>query len=461
MKKSWLISRRTFLGGGGSLIALPLLEQMIPSFARRAAAAAPPAGRLVVIHWPTGTCPGVFQPTAANGAALAAGNVGAILQPLAAANVLGDTTVVTNLANKPAEANQAGDHARGTGAFLTCTQPPPQVSPLKDGVSVDYLVANALGTGMRLPGGLFLGTNGGGGAGNNCDSGYSCAYQFNTSWGPNSTPIPEEDNPLNAFNRVFTGYDPGASQAQIQQRLNRKKSILDYSMAQATSLQSKLNPRDSAKLDEYLTGIRDYETRLQAAMMAPACSPGQPPPAGIPADIQQHVKLMLDLTVLTLSCDITPTVTFSYENTVSERQHTFLKTAAGQTVTDGWHIGITHGSAAGNAFATAEYQAINTWFYSQVAYLVGKLKAVTQPDGTTLLDRTIVYSGTELGVGGYHDHRQLRLTVSGGKALGFNPGRHIVVPDPTPLANLYLTFLQTLKVPNSTAFGDSNGTIAL
>ena len=460
MKPSWQISRRTFLGGAGSLIALPLLEQMLPS-GRRAWAATPPKGRLVVLHWPTGTCPNVFQPTAAHGQPLTASNVGAILAPLATANLLGDTTIVTNLKNQPAYANQAGDHARGTGSFLTCTQVPAQVSPLKNGVSMDVLAAQGLGTGMRLPGGLFLGTSGGGGTGNNCDSGYSCAYEFNSSWGASSAPVPEEDNPLNAFNRVFAGFDPGATQMQIQQRLKNKKSILDYSLAQSSSLVAQLNPRDAAKVEEYLSGIRDYETRLEASLNAPACTPGMAPAAGIPADLRQHVKLMLDLMVMTLSCDITPVVTFSYENTVSERQHTFLNTADGKMVTDGWHIGITHGAAAGNAFATAEYQAVNTWMYSQVAYLVGKLKGVTQPDGGTLLDRTIVYSGTELGIGGNHDHNHLRLAVCGGKALGLTPGRHLVMPDPTPLANLYLSFLQTLKVPGVTQFGDSNGTIPL
>jgi hypothetical protein len=404
-------------------------------------------------------CPGAYQPSAANGAALTASNIGPILKPLADAGVLSDTTVVTNLANVPAEANQAGDHARGTASFLTCTHVPAQVSPLVNGVSVDALVAAGIGAGMRLPSGLFLGTAGGGGLGNNCDSGYSCAYEFNTSWGPNSTPIPEEDSPLNAFNRVFAGFDPKATQAQIQDRLKRKKSILDYSLAQAQSLRARLNPRDAAKVDEFLAGVRDFETRLQTALTAPACSPGQPPTT--PSDIQAHVKLMLDLTVLTLNCDAAPVVTFSYENTVSERQHTFLKTAAGQTVTDGWHIGITHGAATGDAFKTAEYQAVNTWMVSQLAYLVSKLKSTVQPDGSTLLDRTLVFSGTEMGVGGNHDHRQLRLSVSGGKGLGLTPGRHIVVPDPTPLANLYLTFLKALNVPGVTSFGDSKGTIAL
>jgi hypothetical protein len=458
MSKPWKISRRTMLGGAASMLALPLLEQMMPT--SRALAGTPLPGRLVVLHWPTGTCPKVYQPTAANGAALTAANIGPILQPLATAGVLGDTTVVTNLANKPAEANQAGDHARGTASFLTCTHVPAQITPLVNGVSVDALVAGGIGKGMPLAAGLFLGTAGGGGLGNDCDSGYSCAYEFNSSWGPNSQPIPEEDNPLTAFNRVFAGYDPGATQAQIAERLRRKKSILDYSLGQGQALRTRLNPRDAAKVDEFLTSVRDYETRLQSVITAAACTPGTPP-NGKPADIQERVKLMLDLTVLTLSCDIAPVVTFSYETTVSERQHTFLKTADGQTVTDGLHIGITHGAATGDAFKVAEYQAVNTWMVSQVAYLVGKLKSVTQPDGSTLLDRTLVFSGSELGIGGNHDHRQLRLSVSGGKGLGVTPGRHIIVPDPTPLANLYLTFINALKVPGVATFGDSTGTIAI
>ncbi len=459
MSKPWKISRRFALGGAASLLALPMLEQMMPI--KTASAAPPLPGRLVVLHWPTGTCPGAYQPSAANGAALTAGNISPILQPFASAGVLSDTTIVTGLANKPAEANQAGDHARGTGSFLTCTPVPAQISPLVNGVSVDALIAAGIGAGMRLPGGLFLGTAGGGGLGNDCDSGYSCAYEYNSSWGPNSSPIPEEDNPLNAFNRIFAGYDPGATNAQILERLKRKKSILDYSLAQATSLRTKLNPRDQAKVDEFLTAVRDFETRLQASLgSAPACTPGSPPTA-TPPDIQTRVKLMLDLTVLTLSCDISPVVTFSYENTVSERQHTFLKTLDGQTVTDGWHIGITHGAATGDAFKIAQYQAVNTWMVSQVAYLASKLKATTQPDGSNLLDRTIIYSGSELGVGGNHDHRQLRLSVSGGKGLGLTPGRHLIVPDPTPLANLYLSFIHAMKMGSVTNFGDSNGTIAL
>ena len=459
MKKRWEISRRTFLGGAASLIALPLLEQMTSSRGRAYAGAAP-AGRAVFLHWPTGVCPkpGAFQPTTPAGGNLSVAQLSPILAPLGAAGLVGDTTIITGLANKTAEAAQAGDHARGTGAFLTCTLPPPQIAPLQNGVSVDVLIAQALGQGMRLPGGLQLGTRGGGGSGQDCDSGYSCAYQFNTSWGPNSTPIPEEDNPRNAFNRVFAGYSPGATAADVQKRLKYKTSVLDYARDQATRLRGKLNPRDSAKVDEYLTAVRDFETRLQAAAAAPQCTPGDMP-TDKPADIREHVRLMLDLTVLTLQCDVTPVVTFSYEHTVSEIQHTFLTTLDGKPVTDGYHIGITHHQ--GDPFKLDEYQAVNTWMYSQAAYLVGKLKGVTLPDGSTLLDRTMVFSGTEMGDGNAHNHRQLKLALFGGKSLGLQPGRHVVVPDPTPLSNLYLTMMQKLQVPNVTQFGDSTGTLAL
>lgn len=456
----WKLSRRAFLGGAGSLIALPLLEQMLPGTARAAGGSpAPVSGNLVVWHFPTSWCPtpGALLAEGATSGPMTAAALGPVFQPFAQAGLLGDLTIVTPCTNPSAYDTQAGDHARGCGAMLTCMKPA-MGQALNVGPSMDFVAAQALGASTKLQS-LQVGTNPEAGAGGGtCDSSYPCPDQFNTTWTDKAVPLPPQVDPGVVFNRMFAGSDPGATQAEQQKRLLYRKSVLDYSLDQQTRLKARLNPRDAAKVDQLLTSIRDYETRLAAtATNSQQCGQASAPAGGIPADVRDHVSLMNALTTLALQCNIAPVVTFSYENTVSERQHTFLTTADGRQVTDGWHIGITHHN--GDPFKIAEQQAVNTWIVSQFVALAAKLKGTAMPDGSTLLDHTILMGVSDMGDQA-HNHSNMRPMLLGGAALGVKTGRLIVNGAQTNLANVYTGVLQALKVP-VTRFGDATGVVSL
>jgi hypothetical protein len=257
---------------------------------------------------------------------------------------------------------------------------------------------------------------------------------------------------------MFDGFDPGASQAEAEKRARYRTSILDYTLEQTDSLKAKLNPRDLAKLDQYYTGLREFELRLENAGAALTCTPGEDP-GGVPGDIRDKVRLMNDLTVLALQCQSAPVVFFAYENTVSNIQHTFLTTAAGDTVVDDWHIGLTHYYEHANPeFRLAELEAVNTWLVSQFTDVARKLKAIETPSGN-LLDSTIMMGVSDMGDEA-HNHDNMRPLIIGGSALGVQTGRLLVNSSKVKLANVYLGVLDALGIPQE-SFGDSDGTFSL
>ena len=466
MSRPLRLSRRTFLGGAGVLLGLPLLEQMT-RFARgaggagggatRAARAGGELKNFVVWHFPTSWTNriGALVADSATTGALTADKLGPVFSSIDTDGLLGDTIIPTNVRNDPAYDDKAGDHARGVGALLTCQQP--QTGDLITvGPSLDHIIAGKISTGARIPS-LQLGTNNNQPTGS-CDSGYPCPNQFNASYSAPGVVAPREIDPGKVFRRMFDGFDPGASQAEAERRARYRTSVLDYTLEQTSSLKTKLNPRDVDKLDQYFTGLREFELRLANSGGELTCTPGEDP-GGTPMDIQDKVALMNDITVLALQCQASPVVFFAYENTVSNIQHTFLTTAEGDTVVDDWHIGLTHYYEHANPdFRLAELEAVNKWLVSRFTDMAKKLKAITTPDGN-LLDSTIVLGISDMGDEA-HNHQNMRPLILGGSALGLSTGRLIANASKVPLANVYLGILDALGIPQDT-FGDSTGTFSL
>jgi len=101
-----------------------------------------------------------------------------------------------------------------------------------------------------------------------CDSGYSCAYTRNISWSDGMTPVPKICDPLVAFNNLFMGFDPKASQADLAKRKLYNKSVLDYVTKDAQSLAVKLGKGDAVRLDQYLSGVRELELQVTQTLQA-------------------------------------------------------------------------------------------------------------------------------------------------------------------------------------------------
>ena len=160
-----------------------------------------------------------------------------------------------------AHGDGGGDHARSLASFLTGTHPLKTAGlGIKAGVSVDQFAAAKLGNATRFPS-LELGIDRGAQAGN-CDSGYSCAYSSNISWRSESTPMAKEINPQLVFERLFAGQLSNENAEAKAKRDSYRKSVLDFALEDARQLRGKLGQVDRQKVDEYLTSVRELETRL-------------------------------------------------------------------------------------------------------------------------------------------------------------------------------------------------------
>src|SRR6185436_17618165 len=198
-----------------------------------------------------------------------------ILEPLAAHRA--DFSVLTGLANHQGDelGDGGGAHARASDSFLTGVHPRKTAgADIKAGVSADQIAANYLGEQTRLPS-LELSCDGGQRAGS-CDSGYSCVYQFNLSWRSETQPMNPEVDPRAAFERLFGNGDPAATLEAAARRKLYRKSVLDYVLDDARSLERRLGEADRRKLDEYLTAVREIEKRIERAEKfgAPKPPPG-------------------------------------------------------------------------------------------------------------------------------------------------------------------------------------------
>ncbi len=397
------LSRRRFLATAGTALALPVLDSLVrgPREARAQTAASPL--RFLTFHIPIGVDRSAWNPTGSG----TNWQLGRSMQALAPHK--NDITCLTGV-DMPG--GNAG-HTCGAGSFLTGIKVDPGTSVA--GTSADQHVANFLAGKTPLRS-LELGTAICNENPNN-EAGYSPVMKDHLSW-LNDTPLPKEISPQRAFDRLFAGANPNATSADVARRKHYGQSVVDTVRAQAKRLQTKLGTHDLAKVDQYLTAVRELERRIGHSMSA-ACQPGTRP--GVPADIQQHVDQMLDVMVLAVQCDMTRVVTFGYEHTVTERTHPFLGVNAG------YHIGVTHcGSndlcdAVGTSYSTS-YVAVNSWLVGRFASLIEKLKKVPEGGGT-LLDNCIVYFSSEMGDGSLHSNQNVPIVIAGRAGGKLQAGR--------------------------------------
>ena len=428
------VSRRLFLGGAAAAIALPHLPTLASTTTKK-------KPRMLAYYVPNGIQMTGWTPSS-EGAEWA---LTPILQPLsdASANVdvKDDVLVVSGLRNDPAKPDGPGDHAAGTGSFLTCAHVYKSESHIVNGISMDQVLANRIGDATRFAS-LQLGIEGGSSNGG-CDSGYSCAYSRNISWAGPHTPLNKLTHPQGLFDLMFGGFDRTASAAERAERQAHKRSILDYVTGDAKHLQSRISAADKHKLDEYLTGLRSLEKSI-----AGQCGPGDSPPETF--DYQQHVKIMTDLMVTAFRCDITRVATFMLNNAGSNRHYPFLGV-------EGAHHEISHHQD--DPQKLADLRTIATWEVQQFAYLLQQMKNFTEEDGTTLLDNSMVFFSSEIEDGNSHRHENLPVLLAGGASGQLDTGRHIRRQD-EPIANLFTAMLDLAGAPVS-GFGDSTSSMDL
>jgi hypothetical protein len=431
------LSRRALLRGGAVVVALPWLDAMRPAMA--GPAKGPEKLRLAIVFGPNGQRMDTWTPKAEGALALSP-----TLEPFEAHKK--QLLVLSGLTIHGGRAlgDGPGDHAREGASFLTCAHPRKTGgADIKAGVSIDQLLASRVGAATAFPS-LEVGTEAGT-AGGVCDSGYACAYTNNISWRTESQPMPKEHRPRALFERLFGDPDAAEGSAARAKRLAERASVLDLVLEDAKRLVGRLGPADRRKLDEYLTSVREVEARL--AKDAPATAVTVPEGLRGGPDVPAKIRLFFDLLVLAFQTDRTRFATFMLGNAGSNLSYGFLEAPEG-------HHDLSH--HGGEAPKLEKVARINRFHAEQVAAFLDRLDAAKE-DGSTLLERTIVLYASALADGNAHAHHDLPVLIAGGGG-GWKTGRHVRFAKETPMANLYLSFLERFGQPDR-AFADSTGTL--
>jgi hypothetical protein len=279
-----------------------------------------------------------------------------------------------------------------------------------------------------------------------CDQGYACDYTSTICWRGDETPMPMEHNPRAIFERLFG--DSGSTDMNVRSaRIREDRSILDSLTAEVASLSSSLGKSDRVKLAEYLDGVRDIERRIRRAEEQKDQElPIVDRPAGIPASYDEHAKLLCDLQVLAYQCDMTRIVTMMMGREFSGMTYPEIG------VPDAHHP-ISHHQ--NEPEKVAKVVKINVYHATLFAYLLDKLQATSDGDGT-LLDHVTLMYGAGMADSNRHAPSDIPIVLAGGGAGTLKGGRHVRFKLDTPLANLHLTLLDKFGV-HIDSLGDSTG----
>jgi hypothetical protein len=451
------LNRRQFLRGVGAGIALPAFASLLPAraFAASASASAAPLGvtatgaplRTAFVFFPNGAIPAAWWPeTGATAAEFAFNSALAGLAPVRrSVQVMGGL----DHANANGGVDGAGDHARGNGVFLTGVRLKKSATDIRAGVSIDQIIANQIGHLTRLPS-LELTCDATRKSGD-CDSGYSCAYQYNLAWKNANTPMPPESNPRLVFERLFGPGAHGERAAAAQRRIAERRSVLDFVLDDTRRMAGRLDSSDRSKLDQYLTGVREVEARVQRAeQFGPNADPDRATPAGIPGSQAGYVDLMYDMMLLAFQTDSTRTITFLLGHDGDNRSFSEIGIAEG-------HHDLSHHQD--NAERIEKLKQIDKWYVDRFAAFLTRMDAVKDIDGRSLLHNSRIVFGSGNADSNRHTHTNLPVLLAGHGGGQLTPGR-FVKHGAKPMSNLFLTLADQAGAKNLERFGDSTGRLA-
>ncbi len=439
------LDRRTFLRGVGAAIALPMLDAMVPAFAATTKSVKTPV-RMSFVYVPNGVVMDNFTPKTAGKNF----EMSRILKPLEPfrEQMLVISGLMDNNANSLGDGG--GDHARAASSFLTASHPKKTGgSDIHVGVSVDQMVAQAIGSETRLPS-LELGLDDSRVVGH-CDSGYSCAYTNSISWSSPSTPLPPEANPRMVFERLFGDVDTSLDAATRARRERYRKSLLDMTREETQKLAGTLGSSDKHKVEEYLDSIREIERRIEKAETdGRTVTPTVDKPAGIPAEFAEHAKLLFELQFLAFQSDLTRVTSMVIGREGSVRTYQEIGIADP-------HHPLSHHRNMPEALE--KLTKINEFHMGLFAQYIAKLQATPEGDGT-LLDRSMILYGCGIADSNRHTHEKLPVVLLGGGNKTIHTGQHLVTKEDTPMANLYLAMMERQGV-HPVSFGDSTAKLEI
>lgn len=447
-ERHFSINRRRFLRGLGACVALPAFESLRPLGAlagpasRLATTATGAPLRTAFVFFPNGAIPSAWWPKGEDKNY----EFSDTLQPLEAHRE--SLQVLGGLDHQAATAGPdgAGDHARGNSVFLTGVRLRKSATDVHAGVSIDQAIAREIGHMTRFAS-LELTCDASRNSGA-CDSGYACAYQYNISWSSPTTPMAPEANPRMMFERLFGAGAPGERAASMKRRQLEQRSVLDFVLEDARAMDRRLAAHDREKLEQYLTGVREIETRIQKAERfgAPR-DPAVDTPAGIPQEYSEYIQLTYDMLVLAFQTDSTRVATLLLAHDGSNRSFPEIGIPEG-------HHDLSH--HFNNEEKIKKVAGIDQWYVKQFARFLEKLRQTKDRDGHSLLDNSMILYGGGNADGNRHTHSNLPLLLAGGGGGTLHPGR-LVRHGGKPTTNLFLTMAQRLGLEKLEKFGDSTG----
>lgn len=418
------LPRRTFLRASGVTLALPLLDCMTPLFAR----ADPPPRRLLIVANNLGVLPRPFFPTTTGRDYTLSPYLSLLAQHRA------DFTVFSGLSHPGVTGGHSADNC-----FLTAARGAFK-SGFRNSISLDQYAADKLGQVTRFPS-FNLGVN--------IDK-----ANRSLSWTRDGVLLPAEDSAPQLYERMFLQGSREAVDRQIH-RLETRGSILDVLQDESQRFRRDLGAADKARLDQYMTSVREVEQRMLTARSWET-KPKPPAPVPPPPDIQdkrmffEKLDLMLSMAQLAFESDSTRIVTIMADAFVTPA----YRLTDQQTTTESYHGLSHHGQAEAKVRQLEQTDRRQMQLLAQV---ISGLAAKSEA-GQRLLDRTMLLYGSNMGDANIHDNTNLPILLAGG---GFRHGQHIAFKrdNNAPLCNLYVTMLQQLGVETE-SFASSTGRLS-
>jgi hypothetical protein len=245
------------------------------------------------------------------------------------------------------------------------------------------------------------------------------------------------------YSRIFA--NANLSDAELKKLIADRQSVLDFLKDDISRLQGRVSSEDKAKLEAHLGGIRNIEQGL--ANSANACKPLM-----MPAKYDVHAmdkfpdaaKLQMDLMLLAQTCGMTRVSTFMFANADSWQYYPWI--GVNEEHHELSHTGNT------DAVATEKLVKINVWHTEQFKYMLDALAAVQEPDGSTMLDSSLILWGNELGAGNTHTYKNIPWVLAGGAGGYFKMGRQMNYKD-QPHNNLLVSVCNAMGFDDVQTFG--------
>ena len=437
------LARRTFLRGLGTTLALPFLESMLPARGGRAYAQGIMPTRFVGIFVPHGAAPGHWIPqTSTPGFEFPF--IYQPLQPFRKHVVLTSGLWAQSSENPPGVTG--ADHFVAA-AYLSGIKPKKTTgADIEAGMTIDQVIARQIGTETLLPS-LQLGLEDPGANSTNCGEGYSCVYTNTISWQSPTRPLPMEINPQVVFERMFG--DGSSPQLRVARR-ERQASILDSVTGSLRELMPQVSHVDRVRIEQYMEDVREIERRLAIAARASSEVPDVPVPYGVPESFHEHIQIQFDLLSLAFQADITRVATVLYARDLTNRVYP----ESGAAVS--FHGASHHAEDPGRI---AQYAQVNRYHVQMLAYFVKKLTEIKEESGS-LLDRSLILYGSNMGNSNQHLHYDVPNVLIGGASGQLKGDRHLAFASrTTPTGNLLLSILDMCGVRRDSV-GDSTGRLA-